>query len=124
MTDHTSVNQDDLAPHGDGEFEPHRPPKFVEGVYKPHYGDPSADYVLMSVSLISDCHPQGMYWAQTDEDGVIRRLDTNDHEPGRPITEGADMPVGRVYDGEVILSDLVDESNVPELPDSTRQKLD
>ena len=119
MTDHTSVNQNDLAPHGDGEFEPHRPPKYVEGIYKPHYDDPDAEYVLMSVSLIPNDHPQGMYWAQTNSDGVVRRLDTHDNHPGRPITEGADMPVGRVYDGDIELNSRIDESDVPELPDQS-----
>lgn len=127
--DHDTVDHDDLDPHGDGPFEPHRPPKYVEGVYKPHFADPEADYVLMEASLLPQDFDGGLYWAQTDADGdaagVVRKLDSHDHNPGMPITEGADMVVGHVYDGELELregnyvdwNERIDTENIPEVPD-------
>jgi hypothetical protein len=124
MAEHGNVDHDKLDAHGDGEFEPHRPPKYVEGVYKPHFADPDADYVLMSASMLPNDFDGGLYWAQTDEDGdaagVVRRLD------GTPITEGADMVVGYIYDGVIELregnyvdyNERIDIAVIPEKPDA------
>lgn len=123
MSEHGDVDHAELDAHGDGEFEPHRPPKFVEGVYKPHFADPAAEYVLMEASLLPQDFEEGLYWAKTDADGdsagVVRRLD------GTPITEGADMVVGHVHDGELELregnyvdfNERIDAENIPEVPD-------
>ena len=100
----------------------HRPPKYVEGVYKPHFSDPDADYVLMSASMLPNDFDGGLYWATTDSDGdskgVVRRLD------GTPITEGADMITGHAYDGEIELqvgnhidfNERIDDKDIPEIP--------
>lgn len=110
---------------------PHRPPKYVDGVYKPHFSDPDADYVLMKASLLPHHHPGGLYWAQTDSagdaKGVVRKLDSHDHSPGQPITEGADMVVGWMYDGELELlagnyvdyNERIDDEHIPALPTDT-----
>ena len=102
--------------------ELHRPPKYVDGVYKPHYADPNAEYVLMEASLLGHDFPGGLYWAQTDSGGdakgVVRDLD------GKPITEGADSVIGWVYDGELELysgeyidyNDWVEKEHIPDLP--------
>lgn len=119
VADYGEVDHSSLDAHGDGEFEPHRPPKYVEGVYKPHFADPDADRVLMSASLLPNDFDGGLYWAQTDSDGsakgVVRRID------GTPITEGADMVVASLYDGEleyrkgeyVDYSSRIDEGDIP-----------
>lgn len=112
-TEHGDVDHDELEPHGDGEFEPHRPPKYVEGVYKPHFSDPDADYVLMSASLLPNDFDGGLYWAQTDGDGdaagVVRRLD------GTPIS--TDMVVGFIYDGVIeLLTDYNERIDIQDIP--------
>lgn len=120
---HDPPPTEELRAHGDGDYEPHRPPKYVEGVYKPHFADPDADLVLMKASMLPQEHDGGLYWATTDADGdakgVVRRLD------GTPITEGADMVVGHLRDGDlefragnhVDWSERIDREHVPELPD-------
>lgn len=103
--------------------EPHRLLKYVEGVYKPHFNDPETQYVLMSASMLPNHHDGGLYWAKTDSDGdtagVVRRRDET------PITEGADMIVGYVYDDDVKLRDgnyvdyneRIDVADIPKQPD-------
>lgn len=122
---HNPPPVDELDRYGDGEYEPHRPPKYVEGVYKPHFADQTADFVLMSASMLPNDFDGGLYWAQTDDDGdaegVVRRLD------GRPITGGADMVVGYYRDGEIELrdgeyvdyNDRINHENIPDVPEDT-----
>lgn len=102
--------------------EPHRPPKYVDGVYKPHFADPGADLVLMKASMLPKDHPGALYWATTDDGGdaagVVRGPD------GAPITEGVDAVVGHVYDGDLELrsgewvdwGERIDRENVPGRP--------
>lgn len=94
-----------------GEDRPHRPPKYVEGHYKPHFGDAEADFAVLVHPVDFDEEPQlGTTDASGDAAGVVRELN------GRPIYEGGTTLVGHVYDGEIRLRDFwqdrIDEAAV------------
>lgn len=83
----------ELRPHGDGEYEPHRPPKYVEGVYKPHSGIPDADYAVMTYPLDPGYEP---WLAEVDElpggHTVLRKPGG-----GRPCGSGGTTVSGWVF---------------------------
>ena len=81
--------------------EPHRPPKYVDGHYKPHFGDPAADYAIYAYGMYGGYETE-FYTTDSDGDaaGVVRRDD------GTPVYEGGGHIAGHVYDGEVDLRDF------------------
>jgi len=80
------------------ENEPHRPPKYVDGEYKPHFGDPDADYAIYYANALGG---ELLELSLTDSDGdaagVVRTLD------GKPRYEGVGHIVGHIHDGEIHL---------------------
>ena len=90
--------------------QPHSPPKYVEGHYKPHFGDPDADYVIFIWPLDPARSP---HLATTDNDGDASGVVRYD---GDPLYEGGATLVGTIYDEEISLrdhwQDRIEESDV------------
>jgi len=92
----------------DPNAEPHRPPKYVEGVYKPHRVSPEADYVIFVWPLD---YAQEPHVADVDDDGYVRHRDT-----GKPMTEGGSNIAGYIDDGTIVLrgvyAEMLDAADV------------
>ena len=99
------------------ENKPHRPPKYVEGHYKPHFGDPDADWAIYAWWGGEEIE---LYTTDSDGDaaGVVRGAD------GTPAYEGGGHIAGHVYDGEIrlqgIWKDRIDVSKVERALESVR----
>lgn len=106
MTEYGEVNHDELKRHGDGEYEPHRPPKYVEGIYKPWYINPEYRYAVYVYPLDMSDTP---YLAKVDSDGDAEGV-VRDAYTMQPLSEGGITVVGAVdTDGEIQINDLYDE---------------
>jgi len=87
----------------------HRPPKYVDGVYKPLFADPTADYVVVVHVWYPYVAPLELGTTDADGDakGVVRKN-------GSPVGEGANTVGGVIYGDEIRINDYGELSEITE----------
>ena len=87
----------------------HRPPKYVDGVYKPLFGDPTADCVIIVHTWYPHMAPLKLGTTDTDGDskGVVRNN-------GSPVGDGGNSIGGVIYGDEIRINDYGELNGITE----------